>query len=158
MARQFSITANMKVVQLLAPTTTNGAATSRRVSMKGAHKAFIVVELKQAVGHATVLTLNQATAVTGGSTATGPTVPNWQNDDTAAADTLTKNADAATVTVAADVKSKQAIFEVDPSRLSTADPYIFVTSSDSSQATNFMSAVAYLLPRYQQATPPTAVT
>jgi hypothetical protein len=157
MSRQFRITANMKPVQLLAPTTTNGGATSRRVSCKGAHKAFVVVELLQAVGDATTITLNQATAVTGGSTAAGPSVPNWLNEDTAAGDTLTQLANANNVVVANNIKSKQIVFEVDPAALTNGDPYIFVTSSNSAQATNFMSATAYLLPSYQQATPPTAV-
>ncbi len=157
MARQVSIPAQFPPVQLLAPTTTNGGATSRRVSCANAAKVTIIVDMKQAVGHATVLTLNQATAVTGGSTKTGPVVPNWLNEDCVTNDTRVKKTAAATITVTNDVKSKQAIFEVDPMLLDNTYPYVFVTSSDSSQATNFMSAEAIVQQSYQQATPPTSV-
>lgn len=158
MARQFSLPRNMKVVQLLAPTTTNGAATSRRMNTANAAKAWIVCELKQAAGHATQVSLNQATAVTAGTTAAGPAVPNWLNEDTAAGDTLTKGTNAASVTVTNNIKSKQIIFEIDPIALTSGSGYVFVTTNDSSQATNFLSATGYLLTSYQQDTPPTAVT
>jgi hypothetical protein len=156
MSRQFNLVMNMKPVQLLAPTTTNGGATSRRVSLKGAHKAWIVADFKQAVGHATTLTLSQFSAITAGNTAAGPAVPNYQNGDCALNDTLVVNAESAVITLAATVKSMQAIFEIDPSRLTALFPYVGVAASDSSQATNFVSITAYLLPRYQQQVPPTA--
>ncbi len=157
MARQFSLPANLKIVPLLAPTTTNGGVSSRRVGTSGFHKVWLVAELKQAVGHATVATLTQATAVTGGTTATGPASQNWTNNDAAAGDTLTKNAAATVVTVAADVKSKQIVFEVLPEDLTSGYAYVYLALGDSSQATNFVSVTAYGLPRYAQATPPTAV-
>lgn len=157
MARQISIPASFPPVQLLAPTTTNGGATSRRVSVKGRAKVTIIVDLKQAAAHATVISLMQATAVTGGSTAAGPSVPNWLNEDCAASDVRVKGTDAASVTVASAIKSKQVIFEVDPARLTDGYAYVYVTASDSSQATNFMNAQAILQESYQQASPPTAV-
>lgn len=157
MSRQFSLPQNCKIVQLLAPTTTNGGADSRRCHVKDAHKAWIVVELLQAVGHATAVTLKQATAVTAGTTATGPSSANWLNEDCAAGDTLTKGSNATAVTVTNNIKSKQIVFEVDPSALTDGSPFIYVSAADSSQATNFMSVTAYLQARYQQGTPPTAV-
>ena len=157
MARQFSLPQNLKIVPLLAPTTTNGGVVSRRVGTSGFHKVWLVAELKQAAGHATAVTLTQATAVTGGTTATGPSSQNWLNEDAAAGDTLTKQANGTGVTVTNDVKSKQIVFEVLPEDLTSGKPYVFLSIADSSQATNFASVVAYGLPRFQQATPPTAV-
>jgi len=157
MARQFSLPQNLKVVQLLAPTTTNGGANSRRVNLANAHKAWIVVELKNAAGFAEVVTLQQATAITGGSTAAGPTsTQNWKNEDTATLDALTKNANGNSVTTDTNVKSKQIIFEVLPEDLTAGYQYIYANLSDSSQATNFASVTAYLLERYAQAIPPSA--
>lgn len=157
MARQFNLVMNMKPVQLLAPTTTNGGATSRRFGMKGFHKAWIVAEFKQAVANATTLTIACYSLVSGGTSGTMPNVPNYQNGDTALNDTLVVNADGTVITLASTVKSMQAIFEVDPSRLPAGFPYIGVATSDSTQATNFVSITAYGLPRYQQQIPPTAV-
>lgn len=157
MARQFSLPQNLKIVPLLAPTTSNLAVDSRRMSMKGVSKAWIVVEMLQAVGHATAVTLKQATAVTGGTTATGPTSQNWLNENATVTDALTKQANGTAVTVTNDVKSKQVVFEVDPSLLTDGSAYAYVTIAASSQATNFVSVVGYALTSYQQASPPTLV-
>ena len=80
-----------------------------------------------------------------------------KNEDCAASDALTKNADGASVTVTNDVKSKQGIFQVDAAKLTTDYDVVYVTAADSSQATNFMSASVYLLPRYAGDAPPSAV-
>jgi hypothetical protein len=42
MARQFQIPANLKPVQMFAPKTTNATLTSQVISLKNAHKAWIV--------------------------------------------------------------------------------------------------------------------
>lgn len=144
-------------VQLLAPTTTNGGATSRAFSTKNVLKAWIVVELKQAVGHATAISLRQSTTIALGATAAGPSVPNWLNEDCAASDAITRGTDAAAVTVTNDVKSKQIVFQVDPAKLTTGKPCVYVTAADSSQATNFMSVTAYVQPRYAGDAPPSFV-
>ena len=157
MSGGLSIPQGVLPVQLLAPTTTNGGATSRGVSLKNAIRAFIVVDLKQAVGHATAISLRQAKEIALTNNAAGPSVPNWKNEDCAASDALTKNADGASVTVTNDVKSKQVIFQVDPVKLSADYDVVYVTAADSSQATNFLSAVAYLVPRYAGDAPPSAV-
>lgn len=158
MARQFSLPQNLKVVPLLAPTTTNGGANSRRVNTGGFHKVWLVADLMNAQGAAVTVTLKQATAVSGGSTANGPaTAQNWKNEDAVASDTLVKGANGNAVTTDTNAKSKQVVFEVLPEDLTSGDPYVFLNFSDSTQATDFVSVVAYGLPRFQQATPPTAV-
>ena len=67
------------------------------------------------------------------------------------------HADGASVTVTNDVKSKQVIFRIDPVKLSADYGVVYVTAADSSQVTNFLSAVAYLVPRYAGDAPPSAV-
>jgi hypothetical protein len=160
MARQFSLPQNCKPVQMIAPKTTNQAITSQVISLKNAHKAWVVLEFTQAAGHATTPTLVQATTIAAGTNKAGPSVPIWANEDTGATDTLVKQtSDAASYAVTNNIKNKQVIFEIDPSRLDVNNGYccIYFTIATSSQATNFVSATAYLLERYQQATPPTAI-
>lgn len=153
---------NFKVVQLQNPRTTNGGFTSDYVSLKNIKKATIIVELTQAVGHATAIAPKQASAVDGtGVKALTNACSIWSNEDTATADTLTKQTDATSYTVAADVKNKQIIFEIEPSiSLDIANGFdcIAINSADSSQATNFASITAILETRYPQATPPAAIT
>jgi hypothetical protein len=159
MARQFQIPANLKPVQMFAPKTTNATLTSQVISLKNAHKAWIVLEFTQAVGHATTPTLKQATSIAAGTNKAGPTVDIWANEDTAATDTLVKQTAGASYAVTNDAKNKTVIFEIDPTRLDVANGYdcIYITIATSSQATNFVSASAFLLPSYQQATPPSAI-
>jgi hypothetical protein len=159
MARQFQIPAHLKPVQLLNPQTTNGALTSKVITLKNAMKAFVVFEFTQAVAFASVPTLNQATNIAAGTNKAGPAVPIWANEDTAASDVLVKQADASSYTLAANVKNKQVVFEIDPSRLDVNNGYktIYFTMASSSQATNLVSATAYILNATQQGSPLTAV-
>jgi hypothetical protein len=159
MARQFSLVQNLKVIQVFAPKTTNGSLSSQVVSLKNAHKAWVVFEFTQAVGHATTPTLVQATSIAATTNKAGPAVEIWANEDTAASDTLVRKTAAASYAVTNDVKNKEVVFEIDPSRLDVNGGYdcIYFTEATSSQATNFVSATAYLLAAYQQATPPSAI-
>lgn len=144
------------------PVTTNGGVTGDYVTLKGAHRAWIVVQLTQAAGHATVLSPKQASAVAGtGVKAISNACRIWANEDTAASDTLVEQTAATTYTVTNDVKKKLVIFEIDPEdALDIANGFdvLGLTASDSSQATNFISATYWLANRYSQATPPAAIT
>ena len=147
-----------KIVQMAWPQTTNGGFTSDIISMKNAHKATIIVEVNQAVGHATAFSLRQSTDNTTGTTAAGPSTARvWVNEDVAASDTLVKAANAASETLTNDVKKKQIVFEVDAVELTDTYNHIYVTAADSSQATNFASVTCILHTRYPQATPPAAL-
>jgi hypothetical protein len=149
-----------KIVQLAAPVTTNGGVTSDVISLKNAVRATIIVDLKQAVGHATVISLKQCTDVAGATNKAGPTSKIWSNEDVAATDTLVAQTDAASYTVTNDIKSKQVVIEVDPAALDMDNGYdcVFVTLSDSSQATNLVGIDAFIRTNYQQTTPPAAIT
>jgi hypothetical protein len=131
------------------PKTTNGGTvTSDAISMKTALKAWFIVGLTQAVGHATVVSLLQATDVAIGTNKAGPTSSIWASEDTATNDTLVEQTAAASFTVSADVKFKQVIIEVDPAALDDTYDVVYVTTGDSSQATNFVAAWCLIQPRY----------
>ena len=152
---------NYKLVQLASPVTTNGGVTSDYVSLKNCNMAYVICNLKQAVGHATSLAVYQATAVAGTSAkAIANAVPIWMNADTAATDTLVAQTAAVSQAVAADVKSKQVVFQIDPALLDVANGFdcINIVVSDSSQATNFVAIDVLLDERYQGNQPPAAIT
>ncbi len=148
-----------KIVSLTqGPVTTNGGVTSDIVSLKNAIKATIVIDVTQAVGHATAFSLRQSSNVSAGATAAGPTSRIWANEDVAASDTLVAQTAAASYTVTNDIKKKQIVIEVDPASLTDGYPCIYLTAADSSQATNFMNATVFIETNYQRATPPAAIT
>lgn len=149
-----------KIVDATAgPVTTNGGVTSDYVSLKNAKYAWIVLQFTQAVGHATVIQPRKATATDGtGATNITVAVDLWQNADTAASDTLVKATSATSLTLAADAKKKQVVIGIDPANLGAGYDVIAFTVSDSSQATNFVSAQFFLETKFAQGTPPAAIT
>lgn len=149
---------NYKIVQLAQPQTTDGGFTSDWLDLKNALRATIVVELTQAVGHATAFTLNRATDTTPtGNTTLANNVPVWANEDTGASDTLVKQTNAKAHTVSNDIKNKQIVFQVDPADLGDTYDAVAVVVADSSQATNLVTITAIVETRYKQATPPSAL-
>lgn len=148
-----------KIVQMINPKTTNGGVTSQVISLKNCHKVAIVLDFTQAAGHATTPALNQATSIAAGTNKAGPASMIWANEDCAASDALVAKTAAASYAVTNDIKHKQVVFEVDPNSLDVAGGYdcLYVTIADSSQATNFVSATAYLFERYPGNQPPTAI-
>jgi len=147
-----------KIVQAIQPRTTNGGITCDYVSLKNAIRAWIIVSLTQAVGHATGIDPKRATAVDGtGAVALGTAVPIWANEDVAASDTLVKQTSAVTYDVTNDIKNKKIIFLIDPVAIGAYD-VLGCSLDDSSQASNFASVLYLLETRYPQGTPPTAIT
>ena len=163
MTLNMALPEHFKIVDATAgPVTTNGGVTSDYVSLKNVHKAWIVLQFTQAVGHATVVQPQVATAVAPTGAASITFSANWwENEDTATSDTLVAQTAATSMTVSSDIKKKQVIVEIDPAACvaqgSTYDVIGF-TVSDSSQATNFVAGQFFLWSRYQQATPPVAIT
>jgi len=158
-----SLPESFKIVDLTAgPVTTNGGVTGDYVSLKNVHKAWIVLQFTQAVAHATVVQPQVATAVapTGATSITFATRI-WSNEATATTDTLVAQTAATSYSLTADVAKKMVVIEIDPSEVvamgATYD-VIGCTISNSAQATNFVSGVYVLQMRYQQATPPAAIT
>jgi hypothetical protein len=134
--------------------------TSDYICLKNVHRAWIVFNFYNAQTHATVCSLMKATAVAPtGATAVTSTHPIWSNEDTAAGDTLTKQTDAASLTITgATTKGIEVWFQIDPEKLGATYDCIAAKTSASSQATNFCQVTAILETRYPQATPPTAIT
>lgn len=159
MASQFTLPEEAKIVNLLAPAADAAGRTSAYVSLKNAHKAFIVVHMTQGNAATVLLSPLQASAVAGTGSKAGPTTRIWANLDTAASDALARATDAATYTTDAGVKLKIVVFEIDPAALDVANGFDCIgISTGASNAANITAAVAYLTPlRYPAASPPTAV-
>lgn len=160
MAKFVQLAEQYKIVDATSgPVTTNGGVTTDAVSVKNAQYAELHLQFTQAVGHATVITLQECTAVDGTGAATVANAMRIRSNlDTAASDTLVVRTAATSYTLAGTVKKMQVIFEIDPARLSSGSDVLRATVSDSSQATNFVSGQWYLLQSQQQATPPVAIT
>ncbi len=156
---KFSLPQACKIVQMLKPQTTNAALTSQVISLKNAHKVTIVIELTQAVGHATTPTLIQATNIAAGTNKAGPVAMVWSNLATASTDTLVARTAGASYAVSTATGGMQVVFEVDPAAMDVGNGYdcLYFTQATSSQATNFVSATAYIQERYAGNQPPTSI-
>lgn len=158
----YSLPEQYKLVDATAgPVTTNGGVTGKYVSLKNVQMAFLILQFTQAAGHATAVTLKEATAVAGTSVKTVISSKQiWSNEDTATSDTLVRQTDATSYTLTNDIKKKMVVIQFDPDTLDIANGFDVAGFSvaDSSQATNFVSGVWVLYERYQQATPPAATT
>lgn len=152
-----SLPTKFKIVTAFAPKTTNAALTSQVVSLKHAVKAWLILSFTNAVGFASVPTIKQATDIAAGTNAAGPTCRIWANEDVAATDTLVAQTAAASYTMAADVKNKLIVFEIDPASLTDTYDCVYCTIATSSQATDFVSGEWVLQTTYAQATPPSAI-
>lgn len=143
-----------RVVTGTSPITTNTAVTANYISMKNVLRAFIVVTLKQAVGHATGIDPVQATAVAGtGKKAFAKALPIYANEDVATSSLLTAHTPAVTYDVTNDAKSKKVVFIVDAEKLDVENGFdcLGVTIDASSQTTNFVNIEYVLEMRYQGA-------
>ena len=142
--------------------TTNGGVTCDYISAKHAHKVWIVLQFTQAVGHATVIQPQVATAVLPtGATSITFSAKWWENETTAVGDTLVKQTAATSLTLDAVISKKMVICEIDLSAVAAMGAtydVIGCTISNSAQATNFVAGHYVLAERFAQATPPTAIT
>lgn len=153
----------LKHVQMLAPVTSNGGATSDIICLKNCNKAYIVVEFTMPQGHATTITPLQCTDVSNSlsdNKALTNNVRAWKCADTATNDTLTAMAAAKNFAATAQAKNQSLVIEIVPEALDVANNFdcVYVTVADSSQATDLVSVTAWLDYKYRQATPPTAIT
>lgn len=140
-----------KVVQAFEPKTANIAITGDYVSLKNVVNATVIVNLTQAVGHATVVSLYQAQDVSGtGAKALALDVPVWANEDVSLGDTLLRKTDGVSYTVANTAKNKQIVFHVNPAKLDINNGFtcLNVRIGASSQATNFACAEFILENKY----------
>lgn len=154
MARQFSMPAQLPPVALLKPAADAGGRTSGYISLKNAHKVYLICRVNQGNAATVQFSPLQASDAAGNVSKAIPAVPVWSNEDLAAADGNTAQTAAATFTTSAAIKDKRVIFEIDPSVLDVAGGFSYLgISTGASNAANITFAEAFVLERYQQAVP-----
>lgn len=141
------------------PVTTNAAVTGDYVSLKNAHRAWLIFVLKQAVAHATICSVMEAPVVAGtDGTAMTATQRIWCNEDISDdLNLLRAAADAASETLTADAADKLVIIEIDPAKLTAGYDCVAGKTSASSQPTNFVAMLYAIEDRYPQALPPSSI-
>ena len=139
-------------VVLTAPVTTNGGVTTDYMSLKLAHMVYIVAIFTEAAGHASGIDVTQATAVDGsGVKAITNTLPIWANTDISATSVLTRQTDAITYNVDVGTTNQIVIMQVDPAGFDIDGGFdcLGVTVDNSNQAANFVTVLAFVVPRYK---------
>ena len=155
---KFCFPEQCKIVEAITPQA-GAALTGDYVSLKNAHRAFVLVHINQAAANTVAITIEQASAVAlTGSKAITVAVPIWANLDCAASDALVRRTDAVAYTTDAGTKHKLVVFEIDPATLDTANGFDCITvKTGASNAANITSAVYVLDSRYPSASPPSVI-
>lgn len=160
MARQFSLPAQAKIVELLAPAADAAGRTSSYISLKNGHKAYIVAHLTQGNAATVKFTPLQASDVSGTGSKVISATPIWSDLDTATSDALVSRTAAADYTTDAAVKNKVVVFEITPEAALDVNNNFdcIAVSTGASNAANITQAMLIITPlRYAQATPPSAI-
>ena len=136
------------------------AVTTDTISLKHAQKCWIVVSLHEAAAGCLLAPYRTTAVGTAGEVIVNP-VPIWVNADTDTSDTLMREAtDAVNYTTAGTHVPKMVVFEIEPSSLNTTtntfDCIYLVTGSLA--ATDAVSVLFVVSPRYPQATAPSMIT
>lgn len=162
MSLPFALPEGVKIVEGYAPAIGGAAAiTGDYVSLKGYHKAYVVIHYNQ--GDATDITWNvtRATNVSAGSAAVmTETMRIWSNLACATSDLLVERTAAVNYASGAAQTHKQIIFEIDPDALTDTFDCIAGASTTAIAATSTVEIMYYLIPRYagRVLTQPTAIT
>ena len=172
MARNFRLWENAQVISLLKPAADAAGRTTAYVSVRNAHKAYIVAYINQGNAATVLLSPLQAQDTAGTNSkaiAAAPIAVNLDTDTTPS-DIMTIATAAATYTTDAGTKSKIVIFEIDPAESmdmttgtnnASGVPQAFnhiAVSTGASNAANITSALLILTPlRFAQQVPPTAI-
>ncbi|HVB67969.1 MAG TPA: hypothetical protein VNE67_08960 [Acetobacteraceae bacterium] len=161
MARQFRLWENGQVVSLLAPAADAGGRTSAYVSVKNAHKAFVVCLVNQGSATTVVLSPLQATDNAGTNSKAITSAPIVADVNTGSSDALVAQVAAASFTTDAGTNNKLVIFEIDPVESmdlnnTAVGPFQHIAiQTGASNAANITAAVLVSLPlRYAQQVPP----
>lgn len=144
-----------KAVGVMAPAADAAGRTSRYVSLKNAHRAWVRVHINQGNAATILLSILQATTVAGaGSKVLANTVPVWANQAVAAGDTAVRQTDAVNFTTSAALAEKQVWFQIDPAALDLAGGFdCIAVSTGASNAANITAAEVIVESRYPGATP-----
>lgn len=157
MARQFSMPAQIPPVSLLPAATDAAGRTGSYRSLRGAVKAYIVAEVNQGNASTVAFTPLQAKDSSGTGSKAINSCPIWLVADTSVTDALVAQAAAANFTTSAALKDKLVVFELEPDAvLDVAGGFQHIAlQTGASNASNVTAALLYILPSYEQATPPT---
>ena len=144
------------------PVAANALATGDYISLKNAHKVLVTMMHYSGGGDTDlVLSFKQAqdVAATGAKTLSA-TMPLWVNVDTSLTDTMAKQTDAAGYTIdTGDGKDQIVQFMLDASKLDMANGFDCIAlHSTGGNASNIVSVLYQIVPRYAQATPPSRIT
>jgi hypothetical protein len=156
MSNSFQIPAKMPAVSLLPPATDAAGRTSGYRSLKNAHKAFIVARVNQGNAAQVTFTPLQATSAAGAGSKAIFAAPIWLCVDTATIDTLVKQTAAANFQTSTGTTDKIVVFEIEPGQsmdINNGFSYIGLQTSASNVA-NITEALLLIVPRYEQANPP----
>jgi hypothetical protein len=150
MSSTFSLPENCKIVEMVAPTVGGvGVVTSDYISLKYAHKAWIVIHYTDGNGNAVSYQPVKATGVTPvGNVSITTAVKIWSNMDTAASDLLVERTAATVYAQDNAVKNKVIVFEINPVELGPTYDVIAFTASTPA-AGEYIQAMCYIQPRYE---------
>ena len=140
-----------KIIQLQAAVTTNGAKTTQYINAAKCSMIYFLVSLQNATGHATVVSIYEATSAAGGSAAAiTDSMPFYYSNDSEAAlgDNLTLVTTAATFTPDEEISEKFIVIQVDPSIMTSGMDFLAVHTTTSSQAGNYLTVMAYGVNRH----------
>jgi hypothetical protein len=159
MSTSFCLPEIAKIVEGLPPAADAAGRNGDYVSLKHAHKAYIVAHILQGNAAQVTITLTQASKVDGTGVKAGPASRIWVNQDCAASDALVRQADAASFQTDVALKNKIVIIEVDPAALDVAGGFDCIKAATSaSNAANITEIMYYLVPlRHAGDNPPSAI-
>ena len=145
------------VLDILTPQHT-GAVTGTYISAKNMLKLYFIIQVNNAAAAtANDFHLYKATAVAATGEVVDQTVAKWwDNHDLATNQTLTTQTGGATFASTVAQTKQMLVLQIDPEDFPGYD--CFTVKADAGGATNFMSCLCIGVPRYAQATLPSAIT
>ncbi len=157
MSLSFALPETYKIVQV-APIAAATTVAYDTINCKNAHKVWFIINHNGANNTDLTLSLVEATAVGGSTTAVTATFPIWVDKDAGTtSDTLVKQTDAASYKIEPDQGGNELIvIEWDPVKFS--DGYDSILLADTGgHASNNVNAIAIIATRFPQATPPSVI-
>jgi hypothetical protein len=155
-----SLPENLKIVRVQQTVAANAFTMSDYICCKNAHKVWFLINHAGATDTDITFALNEATDVAAGTNAAvTATFPIWEDADAGtSSDTLVRQTDAASLVIdPATEGSSLSVIEWDPAQHTSGYDCIAVSGSGGN-ASDTVTIIALIEGRYQQATPPTAIT
>jgi len=151
---------NFKIVRVQQTVAANAFTMSDYICCKNAHKVWFLINHAGSTDTDITFALNEATDVAAATNAAvTATFPIWEDADAGtSSDTLVRQTDAASLVIdPATEGASLSVFEWDPAKHTSGYDCIAVSGSGGN-ASDTVTIIAIIEERYQQATPPTAIT